>query len=82
MWKRRTAFVAALLCAAPLSAQVVRLEISSREVMTAGAPAGSPAFIGSREVISSLTTCADRGAAQRSAATNAVPHFHMVKSLP
>ena len=41
MWKRGTAFVAALLCAAPLSAQVLKLEITSREPMNAGAPAGA-----------------------------------------
>ena len=41
MWKRGTAFVAALLCAAPLSAQVVKLEIASREPMNAGEPAGA-----------------------------------------
>ena len=41
MWKCGTAFVAALLCAAPLSAQVVRLEITSREPMNAGQPAGA-----------------------------------------
>ena len=41
MWERGTAFVAALLCAAPLSAQVVRLEIASREPMNAGEPAGA-----------------------------------------
>ena len=41
MWTRGTAFVAALLCAAPLSAQVVRLEIASREPMNAGEPAGA-----------------------------------------
>lgn len=40
MWKRGTALVAALLCAAPLSAQVVRLEIVSREPMNGGTPAG------------------------------------------
>lgn len=34
-------FAAALLCAAPVSAQVVRLEITSREPMNAGAPAGA-----------------------------------------
>ena len=41
MWKRGTAFVAALLCAAPLSAQVVKLEIASREPMNAGEAAGA-----------------------------------------
>src|SRR5918994_3088348 len=41
MWKRGTALVAALLCAAPLSAQVVKLEITSREPMNAGQPAGA-----------------------------------------
>src|SRR5688500_13755161 len=41
MWKRGTAFVAALLCTAPLSAQVVRLEIASREPMSPGQPAGA-----------------------------------------
>ena len=33
--------IAALLCAAPLSAQVVRLEIASREPMNGGQPAGA-----------------------------------------
>jgi hypothetical protein len=41
MWNRGTAFVVVLLCAAPLSAQVVRLEIASREPMNAGEPAGA-----------------------------------------
>jgi hypothetical protein len=40
MWKYGTLAVAALLCAAPLSAQVVRLEITSREPMNTGQPAG------------------------------------------
>jgi hypothetical protein len=38
---RGAAFSAALLCAAPLSAQVVRLEIVSREPMNGGQPAGA-----------------------------------------
>ena len=41
MWKYGTLALAALLCAAPLSAQVVRLEITSREPMNAGQPAGA-----------------------------------------
>ena len=41
MWKCGTAVVAALLWAAPLSAQVVRLEITSRDPMHAGEPAGA-----------------------------------------
>ena len=41
MWKYGTPALAALLCAAPLSAQVVRLEITSREPMSAGQPAGA-----------------------------------------
>ena len=41
MWKYGTLALAALLCAAPLSAQVVRLEITSREPMSTGQPAGA-----------------------------------------
>ena len=41
MWKYGTVALAALLCAAPLSAQVIRLEISSREPMNTGQPAGA-----------------------------------------
>src|SRR6187402_378034 len=41
MWKCGNLTVAALLCAASASAQVVRLEITSREPMNAGAPAGA-----------------------------------------
>jgi len=41
MWQYATLALAALLCAAPLSAQVVRLEITSREPMSAGQPAGA-----------------------------------------
>ena len=41
MWKRGTLALAALLCAAPLSAQVVRLEITSREPMYTAQPAGA-----------------------------------------
>ena len=40
MWKYGTLAVAALLCAAPVSAQVVRLEITSREPMRTEQPAG------------------------------------------
>ena len=41
MKRRSLLALAALLCAAPLSAQVVRLEITSREPMNAGQPAGA-----------------------------------------
>jgi len=41
MWKCGTALCAALLCAGPLSAQVVRLEIDSREPMSPGQQAGA-----------------------------------------
>jgi len=41
MWKCGTALCAALLCAGPLSAQVVRLEIDSREPMSPGDQAGA-----------------------------------------
>jgi hypothetical protein len=41
MWKCGTLALAALLCAAPLSAQVVRLEITSREPMSTAQPAGA-----------------------------------------
>ena len=41
MWQYATLALAALLCAAPLSAQVVRLEITSREPMNNGQPAGA-----------------------------------------
>ncbi|HTV00749.1 MAG TPA: alpha/beta hydrolase domain-containing protein [Luteitalea sp.] len=44
MWTRSMALcAAALLCGAPVSAQVVRLEITSREPIS-GPPAGAPAF--------------------------------------
>ena len=41
MWRYGTLALAALLCAAPLSAQVVRLEITSREPMSTGQPEGA-----------------------------------------
>jgi hypothetical protein len=41
MKKCGTALLAALLCAGPLSAQVVKLEIDSREPMNPGQPAGA-----------------------------------------
>ncbi len=41
MWKCGMALCAALLCAGPVSAQVVKLEIASREPMNAGEPAGA-----------------------------------------
>ena len=41
MWRYGTVTLAALLCAAPLSAQVVRLEITSREPISTGPPAGA-----------------------------------------
>lgn len=44
MWTRRMVLAAALLCAPPVSAQVVRLEITSREPMSAAPASAAGAF--------------------------------------